>query len=56
MAYGGIEEATTYPVEYPSCYCQGKAESKTNEQELVQVWLICGSDSVGNLGGSCDSN
>ena len=39
MAYGGIEYATAYPVEYPSCNCQRKTESKTNEQELVQVWL-----------------
>lgn len=54
MVYGGIEQATAYSVEHPSCYCQGKAESKTNEHELVQVW--CGSDGVGDLGGSCDSN
>ena len=54
IAYSGIEQATTYSVEHPSCYCQRKAESKTNEQELVQV--RCGIDGVGNLGGSCDSN
>ena len=54
MAYGGIKQATTYPVEHPSCYCQGKAESKTNEHELVQV--RCGRDGVGNLGGSCNSH
>ena len=34
VVYGWIEKSPTYPVEDPSCYCQGETESKADGHEL----------------------